>query len=111
MDEPTRPRRRISTRKKALFLLLFVVALLGLSEFLLHLAVADTEIRVRLRRGGYLLPYYPNTEAEIVAKEFRVRYAINEWGYRDRRGREVTRPGGPEVRRRVRRRRGTARSG
>jgi lysophospholipase L1-like esterase len=76
--EPSLPRW-----KRLLFAALPSLAMLPLAEAVLRFAMPDTEIRTALKRGGILRPYRPGTEADLVSPDFRVRYAINPWGFRD----------------------------
>jgi lysophospholipase L1-like esterase len=70
--------------------LLFALALLAFAEGVLRVVVPDVEIRTPLARGGLLRPYVPGSSADLVGADFRVRYAINEAGFRDLRGRALT---------------------
>lgn len=54
----------------------------------------DTDIRIHPKEGGLIQPYYPGAEADLISEEFRVRYKINEWGYRDKTGRTLKKQDG-----------------
>jgi lysophospholipase L1-like esterase len=68
---------------------LFALAMVPIAEVVLRWAIPDVEIRTPLAHGGFVRPYVPNAEADLVGADFRVRYAINEWGFRDMRGRAM----------------------
>jgi hypothetical protein len=74
---------------RALLAVLPSLAMLPVAEVVLRAAIPDVEIRTPLARGGFLRPYVPNAEADLIGAEFRVRYAINEYGFRDLRGRAM----------------------
>lgn len=88
-ESPEAAPASLSTRRKLLFLVILSVFGLGLAEIAVRVLMVDTEIRLPLKDGGLLRPYVPNSEAELVSQEFRVRYRINEWGYRDKPGRRL----------------------
>ena len=48
----------------------------------------------RVRDAGVLIPYEPNSEADLLTDEFRVRYRTNRFGYRDRQDRRAERTPG-----------------
>ena len=75
--------------KRALFALLPTLVMIGVAEAGLRAALPDVEIRTSLEHGGFLRPYRPGAVADLVSPDFCVRYAINEWGFRDRRGRAL----------------------
>jgi lysophospholipase L1-like esterase len=81
------PPRPLSIRRKILFLGVLVSLGLGAAELCLRILMPDTDIRTALKRGGLIRPYKANAKADLIAEEFRVRYSINEFGYRDKRGR------------------------
>lgn len=95
-DDEARP--ALSPKKKITFLFVLLLVLLALAEGLLQLLMVDVEIRRKPRRGGFLVPYRAGAEADLLSPDFRVRYRINERGFRDRPGRALARP---EGRRRV----------
>jgi hypothetical protein len=64
------------------------LVMLPLAELFLRWTVPDVEIRTPLTRGGFLRPYVPHAEADLVSADFRVRYAIDDWGFRDESQRE-----------------------
>ena len=76
---------------RALLALLPTLAMLPVAELVLRAAIPDVEIRTPLARGGFLRPYVPGAEADLVGADFRVRYSINESGFRDVRGRAIAR--------------------
>ena len=65
--------------------------MLPVAELVLRWAIPDVEIRTPLARGGFVRPYVPDAEADLVGADFRVRYSINECGFRDVRGRAIAR--------------------
>ena len=71
------------------------LAMLPLSEWVMRWTVPDIDIRTPLAHGGFVRPYVPNAEADLVSADFRVRYAIDERGFRDQRER-VMEPGSNE---------------
>lgn len=62
------------------------------AELTLRVMMPDTDIRIHPKDGGLIRPYHPNSEADLITQEFRVRYKINEWGYRDKAGRKLEKP-------------------
>jgi lysophospholipase L1-like esterase len=89
MSAERRDAPALSLRKRAIFALLPTLVMAVASEFVLRAALPDVEIRTSLSHGGFLRPYRPLAEADLVSADFRVRYRINEWGFRDRRGRAL----------------------
>ena len=67
---------------------------LVLAECVARLAVDDVYLQRRVRDAGVLVPYEPNTEADLLTDEFRVRYRTNRFGYRDRLDRRAERTPG-----------------
>lgn len=81
--------RRLSPLRRLVFLAL-LLSLFGLfGELVTRLLVPDIEIRQDEKDGGLIQAYRPLSSAELVSAEFRVRYQINEHGFRDRSGRSV----------------------
>jgi lysophospholipase L1-like esterase len=60
------------------------MAALLLGEVTLRLVVDEVHLQRRMRAGGVIVPYEPGVEADLLADEFRARYRINRFGYRDR---------------------------
>jgi len=72
-------------------------ALLG-GEAIARRVVDDVYLERQIGSGGVLVPYEPGASADLLQPEFRVRYEINRFGYRDRLDRsEARRPGVPRV--------------
>ncbi|MCI0345877.1 MAG: SGNH/GDSL hydrolase family protein, partial [Chloroflexi bacterium] len=72
-------------------------ALLG-GEAIARRVVDDVYLERQIRSGGVLVPYEPGGTADLLQPEFRVRYRINRFGYRDRLDRREARtPGVPRV--------------
>jgi lysophospholipase L1-like esterase len=46
--------------------------------------VDEVSLQRRQSAGGVIVPYEPGVEADLLTDEFRVRYRINRFGYRDR---------------------------
>ncbi len=76
-------------RTAVLFAVLSTLAMLPVAEVVLRAAIPDVEIRTPLARGGFLRPYVPGAEADLIGEEFRVRYSMNDSGFRDRPGRAM----------------------
>lgn len=58
----------------------------------------EVDLDRTLRHSGMLVPYEPGWEADLLTDEFRVRYRINSFGYRDRLDRTAERvPGKKRV--------------
>ena len=76
--------------------LLFVSILVSLvlAELVARATVDEVYLQRRVRDGGVLIPYEPDTEADLLTDEFRVRYATNAFGYRDRIDRRAERTPG-----------------
>src|SRR5262247_2800189 len=71
---------------------------LVLAEIVAEHAVDEVYLQRRARGAGVLVPYQPNTEADLLTDEFRVHYRINQFGYRDRLDRRAERtPGVPRI--------------
>ena len=87
MSAPAERSTALLLYKRALFALLPTLAMVPVAEVALRVAIPDVEIRTPLSRGGFLRPYLPGAEADLIGADFRVRYAINEAGFRDLRGR------------------------
>lgn len=85
MTTPSRAARRpLSWKKKLAFTLGLTAVCLLAAEVAGRFLVAETELRILPRLGGFVQPYRPGAEADLVSIDFRVRYRINEHGYRDR---------------------------
>jgi lysophospholipase L1-like esterase len=80
---------------RVLLALVPALAMLPVAEIGLRAGVPDVEIRTPLARGGFLRPYVPGAQADLVSSDFRVRYAIDEHGFRDVSGRTI-RPEHPD---------------
>jgi lysophospholipase L1-like esterase len=78
-------------------LLVSIAFSLVLAELVARALVDEVYLQRRVRDGGVLIPYEPNTEADLLTDEFRVRYETNAFGYRDRLDRRPERK--PGVRR------------
>src|SRR5262245_26279254 len=71
---------------------------LVLAELVAEVVVDEVYLQRRTRGAGVLIPYEPNTEADLLTDEFRVHYRINQFGYRDRLDRRAERtPGLPRI--------------
>ncbi len=68
-------------------------ALLG-GEAIARRVVDDVYLERQIGSGGVLVPYEPGATADLLQPEFRVRYRINEFGYRDRLDRRAARTPG-----------------
>jgi lysophospholipase L1-like esterase len=64
---------------------------LALGELVARYAVDEVMLQRSLRDAGVLIPYEPGGEADLLTDEFRVRYRINGFGYRDRLDRRTER--------------------
>src|SRR5262249_13379683 len=67
---------------------------LVLAELVARQATPEVYLQRRVRDAGVLIPYEPNTEADLLTDEFRVRYRTNSFGYRDRLDRRAERTPG-----------------
>jgi hypothetical protein len=67
---------------------------LVLAELVAREAVDEVYLQRRVSDGGVLIPFEPDTEADLLSDEFRVRYRINRFGYRDRADRRAERTPG-----------------
>ncbi len=67
---------------------------LVLAEFCARLLVDEVYFQRRERDAGVLIPYQPDSEADLLTDEFRVRYRANSFGYRDRLDRRAERTPG-----------------
>lgn len=67
---------------------------LVLAEWVARQAVGEVYLQRRVRDAGVLIPYEPDSEADLLTDEFRVRYRTNRFGYRDRQGRRAERTPG-----------------
>jgi lysophospholipase L1-like esterase len=63
-------------------LLSLIGALLG-GEAIARYLVDDVYLERQIGDGGLLVPYEPGATADLLQPEFRVRYRINRFGYRD----------------------------
>lgn len=79
---------KVSWRVRALAMTLLIVITLMVCELLLRVLDKDVYLQRRLRAGGLLEPYLPNSSADLLMDEFRVTYSINQFGYRDRADRQ-----------------------
>jgi lysophospholipase L1-like esterase len=80
-----------------LLVLSLLVALAG-GEAIARRVVDDVYLERQIRAGGVFVPYEPGATADLLEPEFRVRYRINGFGYRDRPERRAERtPGTPRV--------------
>jgi hypothetical protein len=64
---------------------------LVLAEIAARVAVDEVYLQRRVHDAGVLVPYEPNSEADLLTDEFRVRYRTNRFGYRDRLDRRAER--------------------
>jgi len=81
-----------------LLLVASLLVALVLGECAARAVVDEVHLQRRLRAGGVLVPYEPGAEADLLTDEFRVRYEINSFGYRDRKDRRAERtPGVPRI--------------
>jgi len=79
-------------------LALSVLFSLVLAELVARQVVPEVNLETGLRDGGVLVPYQPGATADLLTDEFRVRYEINQFGYRDRLDRRAERtPGVPRI--------------
>ena len=79
----------------ALLLSLFG-ALIG-GEAIARRVVDDVYLERQIGSGGLFVPYEPGMSADLLQPEFRVRYRINRFGYRDRDRSEARAPGVPRI--------------
>lgn len=71
---------------------------LVLGELVARLVIPEVTIQREVRDGGIVVPYRPGASADFLTDEFRVRFAVNRFGYRDRLDRRAERtPGVPRV--------------
>jgi GDSL-like lipase/acylhydrolase family protein len=75
-------------------LLVSTLVSLALAELVARVAVDEVNLQRRVRDGGVLIPYEPDSEADLLTDEFRVRYRTNAFGYRDRLDRRAERTPG-----------------
>jgi lysophospholipase L1-like esterase len=75
-------------------LLASTVLSLVLAELIARAVVDEVYLQRRVRDAGVLVPYEPDREADLLTDEFRVRYRINRFGYRDRVDRRTERTPG-----------------
>jgi lysophospholipase L1-like esterase len=96
-----RSARAHGVARLAKHLLLLAVSLLGAllgGEAIARRVVDEVYLERQIRAGGVFVPYEPGATADLLQPEFRVRYQINRFGYRDRRERRAERtPGTPRV--------------
>lgn len=90
-EDDTRP--PLTLGKKLLMSGILVVLMLPFAELVARVLQRDIEIRRRLRRGGLLKPFEPNAVGDLWRPEFRARYSINSFGYRDRERTAARTPG------------------
>jgi GDSL-like lipase/acylhydrolase family protein len=76
----------------ALVVSLLVALLAG--EAIARLVVDDVYLERQIGSGGLFVPYEPGGTADLLQPEFRVRYRINRFGYRDRLDRSEARTPG-----------------
>lgn len=76
--------RRLSLRFKILAMLF--ITLLGLiaAEFTIRVVNKEVALQRRTNDAGLFVLYEPNTSADLITEEFRVRVDINQFGHRDR---------------------------
>jgi hypothetical protein len=67
---------------------------LVLAECVARQSVDEVYLQRRVRDAGVLIPYQPDSEADLLTDEFRVRYRTNRFGYRDRLDRRAERTPG-----------------
>jgi hypothetical protein len=77
-----------------LLLVASVLFSLVLAEWVARHLVDEVYLQRRVRDAGVLIPYEPDSEADLLTDEFRVRYRTNSFGYRDRLERRAERTPG-----------------
>ena len=81
-DQQDRPQM---TRKTKMSMLFVVMSLAFVSaEVALRFLDKDVALRHRMSEGSLYTPFVPNGVADHCTPEFRVRYTINQFGFRDR---------------------------
>ncbi|MDF1667401.1 MAG: SGNH/GDSL hydrolase family protein, partial [Planctomycetota bacterium] len=93
-QEPRKPSPKLVRVFKILTILFSLVFALVIGEILARAFTSDYYLQTRKSDGGLLIPFEPNTSAELVMDEFQCRYDINQWGYRDKRDRSEKKPSG-----------------
>ena len=85
----------LSLRVRLVLLLVASISLsLVLGELIARVAIDEVYLQRPVRDAGVLIPYEPDSEADLLTDEFRVRYRTNRFGYRDRLDRRAERTPG-----------------
>jgi lysophospholipase L1-like esterase len=69
--------------RRALLAAISLLLALAAGEAIARRVVDDVYLERQIRAGGVLVPYEPDATADLLQPEFRVRYRINRFGYRD----------------------------
>lgn len=83
-DATRKPSPKLIRLFKILTILFSLVFALVIGEILARAFTSDYYLQTRKSDGGLLIPFEPNTNAELVMDEFRCKYEINQFGYRDK---------------------------
>lgn len=97
-DKREDERPRLSLRARLAFALVMLTLSLIAAEGLARLASQEVSLQRRVNDGGVFVPFEPRASCELLSREFRVRYDINAFGYRDKLDRREARsPGGRRI--------------
>lgn len=92
VSSPLRPEvdapKKLTLRFKLTMATLMIVVSFVSSEIVLRMAAREVVLRRRMADGGLYEPFDPGGVGDHVTPEFRVRYQINAFGYRDRADRQ-----------------------
>lgn len=83
-SEPDQERPQISRKAKIIMLSVVLLITLLVAELTLRVLSKEVVLRHRMKEGGIFQPFVPGAVGDFCAPEFRVRYTINDFGFRDR---------------------------
>ena len=94
MSRPHSPQRGRWTQRLAVAVT-SAVATLAVGELVARQRIPEAhDFQRKNKDGGILVPFAPGQSADLLTEEFRVRYDINRFGYRDRLDRQEAKPAG-----------------
>lgn len=93
-EEARKPSPKLVRLFKIFTIFFSLVFALIFGEVLARAFTSDYYLQTRKSDGGILIPFEPNTSAELVMDEFRAKYDINKFGYRDKLDRSEKKPQG-----------------
>lgn len=98
IDEPDEGEApKVSLRARVIMTSFMVFVTLLLAELTLRLLWPEVKLRRRMSEAGLYVPFAPGGVGDHVAPEFRVRYTINKFGFRDQARLRERQPGRPRV--------------